>query len=48
MYDLSTPKETQITTNESNQESPAICGDRIVWQDSRNGGSDIYVCTISK
>ncbi|MDW5552330.1 MAG: cell surface protein, partial [Methanosarcina sp.] len=37
MYDLSTSKETQITTNESNQSMPAIYGNRIVWQDDRNG-----------
>ena len=48
MYDLSTSKETQITTDESNQESPAIYGNRIVWEDDRNGVSDIYMCTISR
>ncbi|WP_232308493.1 PKD domain-containing protein [Methanosarcina lacustris] len=42
MYDLSTSTETQITTNESCQTNPAIYGDKIVWQDSRNGGSGDY------
>ena len=36
MYDISTGKETQITTNESNQRHPDIFGDRIVWKDDRN------------
>lgn len=47
MYDLSTSKETRITTNESNQIYPAIYGDRIVWQDDRNGQYDIYMYNIS-
>ncbi len=42
MYDLSTNKETQITTNKSDQQSPAIYGNTIVWQDNRNGNWDIY------
>jgi beta propeller repeat protein len=47
MYDLSTSKETQITTNESNQSMPAIYGNRIVWQDDRNGNWDIYMYDLS-
>jgi beta propeller repeat protein len=52
MYDLSTSKETQITTNVSWQGSPAIYGDRIVWQDDRNGNNtssktDIYMYNLS-
>jgi beta propeller repeat protein len=44
--------ETQITTNESMQEFPAIYGDRIVWQDFRNGNLengnwDIYMYNLS-
>jgi len=39
MYDLFTSKETRITTNESWQSEPVIYGDKIVWQDNRNGGS---------
>ena len=46
MYDLSTKKETQITTSGSAY-NPAIYGDRIVWEESRNGYSDIYMYTIS-
>ncbi|WP_440946116.1 PGF-pre-PGF domain-containing protein [Methanosarcina sp. T3] len=47
MYDLSTSREIQITTNESNQSMPAIYGDRIVWQDDRNGNLDIYMYDLS-
>jgi beta propeller repeat protein/parallel beta-helix repeat protein len=52
MYDLSTSKEIQITTNESWQGYPAIYGDNIVWQDYRNGNSlwsktDIYMYNLS-
>lgn len=47
LYDLSTSRESQITTNESTQEYPAIYGDRIVWQDSRNGNLDIYLYDLS-
>ena len=42
MYDLSTHKETQITTDESMQMRPAIYGDNMVWLDNRNGNWDIY------
>lgn len=44
--------ETQITTNEGEQECPAIYGDRIVWRDWRNGdqhdfeNGDIYIYDI--
>ncbi len=39
--------ETQITTNESDQWSPDIYGNRIVWQDWRNGNYDIYMYDLS-
>ncbi len=34
--------ETRITTNGS-ASNPDIYGDRIVWQDTRNGGNDVYM-----
>jgi beta propeller repeat protein len=48
MYDLSTKKETQITTSGS-AANPDIYGDRIVWQDDRDGlgNWDIYMYDIS-
>ncbi|MDQ1253573.1 MAG: hypothetical protein QG646_2745 [Euryarchaeota archaeon] len=42
MYDLSTMKETQITTNPSDSINPVIYGNNLVWQDNRNGNWDIY------
>jgi beta propeller repeat protein len=41
MYDLSTKKETRITTNKSDQATPDIYGNRIVWMDGRNGGGSV-------
>lgn len=39
--------ETQIITDGSDQECPAIYGDKIVWQDIRNGNWDIYMYDLS-
>ena len=47
MYNISTSKETQITTNKSNQSFPAIYKDRVVWVDDRNGNPDIYMYDLS-
>ncbi|AKB36590.1 cell surface protein [Methanosarcina siciliae C2J] len=47
MYNLSTSKETRITTNESSQIDPSIYGNKIVWTDSRNGKWDIYMYDLS-
>ncbi|AKB36716.1 cell surface protein [Methanosarcina siciliae C2J] len=51
MYDLSTSKETRITTS-GLVSNPAIYNDRIVWQDSRNsdftkGRGDVYMYNLS-
>lgn len=35
--------ETRITTNTADQANPSIWSNYIVWQDTRNGGSDIYL-----
>jgi beta propeller repeat protein len=42
IYNLPT-KVVSRTTNASDQNSPAVYGDRVVWVDSLNGGSDIYL-----
>ena len=46
MYDLSTSKETRITTNPSASYYPAIYGDRIVWW-MIVMETGISMCTIS-
>jgi beta propeller repeat protein len=35
--------ETRLSTNTADQWNPSLWGNYIVWQDSRNGGSDIYL-----
>jgi len=39
--------EIRITTNKSDQCDPAIYGNRIVWNDNRNGNTDIYMYNLS-
>ena len=48
LYNLSTSKVTQITTDKLNKIYPAIYGDKIVWVDysSNFEVSKIYMCTI--
>jgi len=40
------PAERQITTD-SNQFNPAVSGDRMVWDDYRNGNADVYLCDLT-
>lgn len=56
MYNISTKKEIQITTNKSAQTDPVVYGDKIVWLDMRNGentdeflygGQDVYMYDFS-
>ena len=49
MYNFSTEKESRISYSEQSSlgSSPAIYGDRIVWQDRRNGKEDIYMYNLS-
>jgi beta propeller repeat protein len=47
MYNLSTRKETQITTDETLQMYPAIYGNIIVWIDSCNGNGKIYAYNLT-
>jgi len=39
--------EKQITSEINSQERPSISGDKIVWQDYRNGNWDIYMYDLS-
>jgi len=39
-------KEVQLTTNTGSQLNPYIYGDKVVYEDKRNGCSDIYVYDI--
>jgi beta propeller repeat protein len=47
MYDMLTHNEVPIITDGSDQESPTIYQDRIVWVDDRNGNPDIYLYNLS-
>ncbi len=41
-------KIEQITGDQARPLSPAIYGDKVVWEDTRNGKPDIYMCDLSK
>jgi beta propeller repeat protein len=45
MYNVATQEETKISKSET-ANNPKVFGNRIVWQDWRNGGQDIYMATI--
>jgi beta propeller repeat protein len=47
MYDLSAHKEIQITNDSSDKVSSDIYGDRIVWNEWRNGNPEVYTYNIS-
>ncbi len=46
MYDLGTGIESVVCDNPADQWNPAIDGNRVVWQDRRNGNWDIYLYDI--
>ena len=37
----------EFTTNTSDQYSPVIYGNKIAWEDDRNGNCDIYIYDLS-
>ncbi len=47
MYDLSSGTESRITSDPSQHDRPSVFGNRIVWDDIRNGNNDIYMCDLS-
>lgn len=47
VYDISTTEKFQITKNVSEHSIPAIYEDKIVWHNSQNGVSDIYLYNLS-
>jgi beta propeller repeat protein len=47
MYTISTGEEKQITNEPGDQAFPAVSGNRVVWQDGRNGNNDIFLYDIS-
>lgn len=48
LYHLDKGTQTQIGDNESEKNNPKVDGDYIVWLDSRDGGSDVYLYDIAK
>jgi beta propeller repeat protein len=40
-------KETQLSTNKADQWNPSIWSNYVVWQDARNGGSDVYLTDMT-
>jgi beta propeller repeat protein len=46
-FSVQDSNEFSITTNPSNQRSPAIYGNIVVWTDYRNGNCDIYGYDLS-
>jgi beta propeller repeat protein len=47
-YNLTTSSEVQITSGKGNQTNPSIYGDKVVFQDDRNGNWDLYMHDLTK
>ncbi|GED32702.1 hypothetical protein P9G84_26110 [Brevibacillus centrosporus] len=48
LYDLDDNSETQIGNKSSAKTSPRVDGNYVVWIDSRDGGTDVYMYDVSK
>ncbi|MBU8711724.1 hypothetical protein KM924_04325 [Brevibacillus parabrevis] len=48
LYNLSKQTELKIGDKKSDKTSPRVDGKYVVWIDSRNGGSDVYLYDIAK
>ena len=42
LFDFTTGLTRRLTTNAANQRLPAVWGTKVVYQDDRRGGLDIY------
>ncbi|HSA23738.1 MAG TPA: hypothetical protein P5076_19915, partial [Myxococcota bacterium] len=47
LYDAATGVTTRLTEDPANQRRPAISGDRVVYEDDRNGDLDIYLYDLA-
>ncbi|MDR7318236.1 hypothetical protein [Brevibacillus nitrificans] len=47
LYDLDDNSETQIGNKSSAKTSPRVDGNYVVWIDSRDGGTDVYMYDVS-
>jgi beta propeller repeat protein len=48
LYDFTSATELRVTHNPARQWHPALSGDYLVWEDSRNGNADIFITRVSK
>ena len=47
VHDLETGETVQITSGPAARRFAAISGERVVWEDERNGNADIYLFDLS-
>jgi len=47
LYDLATATEQVITNTEGFKQNVRICGDRVVWDERRNGNWDIFMYDLA-
>ncbi|MDD1702878.1 MAG: hypothetical protein LUQ31_07880 [Methanoregula sp.] len=47
LFDLDTRQETPVCTDSGAQRYPKIFNDTVIWRDYRNGGSEVYLSSLS-